>query len=129
VQNTYLQIFLALGALGLLIGTAGVGVIVLRNIAERQSELAWLSVAGYSRTAIAIMLFTENFIIVLLSVLCSLPAIGIILLPGFIAMNVNIPWLEIAVFFASLIAVAGMVIAASSYYAIRKSLVRILINE
>lgn len=129
VQNTYLQIFLALGALGLLIGTAGVGVIVLRNIAERQSELAWLSVAGYSRTAIAIMLFSENFIIVLLSVFCSLPAIGIILLPGFISMNVNIPWLEIAVFFVSLIAVAGMVIAASSYYAIRKSLVRILINE
>ena len=42
VENTYLSIFAVLGALGLLLGSAGLGVIVLRNVLDRRSE--WPSI-------------------------------------------------------------------------------------
>ena len=43
VQNTYLQIFQLLGGLGLLLGSVGLGVVVLRNALERRAELATVS--------------------------------------------------------------------------------------
>ena len=42
VQNTYLDTFQVLGGLGLLLGSAGLGVVVLRNVLERRGELAVL---------------------------------------------------------------------------------------
>ena len=38
VQNTYLNTFQVLGGLGLLLGSAGLGVVVLRNVLERRNE-------------------------------------------------------------------------------------------
>ena len=46
VQNTYLDIFQLLGALGVLLGSVGVGVVVLRNALERRRELAALRAVG-----------------------------------------------------------------------------------
>ena len=46
VQNTYLDTFQVLGALGLLLGSVGLGVVVLRNVLERRGELALLA-AGW----------------------------------------------------------------------------------
>src|SRR5262249_51542663 len=42
VQNTYLSTFQALGGLGLLLGTLGLGTVLLRNVLERRSEIALL---------------------------------------------------------------------------------------
>ena len=42
VENTYLSIFQALGALGVLLGTVGLFVVVLRNLWERREEQAIL---------------------------------------------------------------------------------------
>jgi len=35
VQNTYLSIFLILGSLGIILGTIGIGIVVMRNVLER----------------------------------------------------------------------------------------------
>ena len=48
VQNTYLLIFQALGGLGLLLGSVGMGMVVLRNTLERRQELAIASALGFS---------------------------------------------------------------------------------
>ncbi|MEZ6045325.1 MAG: ABC transporter permease [Planctomycetaceae bacterium] len=42
VQNTYLSTFQTLGGLGLLLGSFGLGTVMLRNVLERNSELALL---------------------------------------------------------------------------------------
>ena len=42
VENTYLSTFQSLGALGLLLGTAGLAAVLLRNVLERRRELALL---------------------------------------------------------------------------------------
>src|SRR5205823_1837634 len=42
VENTYLSTFQTLGSLGLILGTAGLAAVMLRNILERRRELAVL---------------------------------------------------------------------------------------
>lgn len=47
VQNTYLNVFQLLGALGLLLGSVGLGVVLLRNTQERRAELALAGALGF----------------------------------------------------------------------------------
>ncbi|MEI6901461.1 MAG: ABC transporter permease, partial [Bacteroidota bacterium] len=42
VENTYLSIFMALGALGLILGTVGLAIVLARSILERKNEIALL---------------------------------------------------------------------------------------
>lgn len=60
VQNTYLSTFQALGGLGLLLGTFGLGTILLRNTLERRAEIALLKAVGFGPRAIAAMVLAEN---------------------------------------------------------------------
>ena len=48
VENTYIAIFQALGGLGLLFGTAGLAVVVARNLLERSREFGLMEAVGYS---------------------------------------------------------------------------------
>jgi len=48
VQNTYLGTFQILGGLGLLLGSAGLGIVVLRNVLERRGELGVAGGGGLS---------------------------------------------------------------------------------
>jgi ABC-type antimicrobial peptide transport system permease subunit len=60
VENTYLSIFQALGGLGLLLGSAGLGVVVLRNVLERRSELALLRAVGWEQGKLQNLIFIEH---------------------------------------------------------------------
>ena len=60
VEETYLSIFLVLGGLGLMLGCIGLGLIVARNLIERQGELAMLRAVGFSHRAIFKMICYEH---------------------------------------------------------------------
>ena len=60
VENTYLATFQALGGLGLLLGTLGLGAILLRNVLERRRELALLQAVGYEGRALGWMVVAES---------------------------------------------------------------------
>ena len=60
VENTYISIFQALGGLGLLLGTAGLAVIVIRNLLERSKEFGLLEAVGYSLTSLRRLAMTEH---------------------------------------------------------------------
>lgn len=60
VQNTYLSTFQALGGLGLLLGTIGLGTVMLRNVIERRSELALLRAVGFRNAKLAALVLLEN---------------------------------------------------------------------
>lgn len=60
VQNTYLQVFQLLGFLGLLLGSAGLGLVVLRNVLERRSELALLRALGWRARDLRALLLHEH---------------------------------------------------------------------
>ncbi|KAA0226695.1 hypothetical protein EDS67_19980, partial [candidate division KSB1 bacterium] len=56
VENTYLSVFQTLGGLGLLLGTLGLGIILLRNVIERRGELATLRAFGFREATLRHML-------------------------------------------------------------------------
>lgn len=60
VENMYLSTFQALGGLGLLLGSLGLAVVLLRAIWERRSELALLRALGYRNGALAWLILAEN---------------------------------------------------------------------
>ena len=60
VENTYLSTFQALGGLGLLLGTVGLGAVLMRNVLERRKELALLRALGYRRPHFFAMTIAEN---------------------------------------------------------------------
>ncbi len=80
VENTYLSTFRSLGALGLVLGTVGLGAILLRNVLERRRELALLRAVGYLPQHLAAMVLAENVLLLLLGLttgtVCALLAIA-----------------------------------------------------
>ena len=75
VQNTYLSTFQTLGGLGLVLGTLGLAVVLLRNVWERRSELAVMRAVGFSRRALGWLVLSENAALVLAGlVLGAVPA-------------------------------------------------------
>jgi len=63
VTNAYLSIFLAMGALGLLVGTFGLVVVLSRSILERRQEIALLKAVGYRRKEIRNLVVREYLIL------------------------------------------------------------------
>jgi putative ABC transport system permease protein len=63
VENTYLSTFQALGGLGLVLGTFGLGAVLLRNVLERRRELALLRAVGYRQTHLSGMVMAESLML------------------------------------------------------------------
>jgi ABC-type antimicrobial peptide transport system permease subunit len=60
VQNTYLSMFLALGGLGMLLGTVGMVTVVLRGALERRGEFAVMLATGWRSAQLVTLLVLEN---------------------------------------------------------------------
>jgi len=60
VQNTYIGIFTVLGGLGVLLGTAGIGVLVARHVLERKGELGLMQAVGFTPGALRNMVIGEH---------------------------------------------------------------------
>ena len=86
VENTYLSTFQALGGLGLLLGTVGLGAVLLRNVLERRRELALLRALGYKQSHFFAMVIAENTLLLLsgllTGVVCALLSIVPALMDG-----------------------------------------------
>ncbi len=72
VENTYLNIFLMLGALGLLIGTIGLGIIIFRSIYENRAQFALLQATGFRKQKIRRIVLRGYMQLVLLSLVIGL---------------------------------------------------------
>jgi ABC-type lipoprotein release transport system permease subunit len=79
VENTYLSTFQSLGALGLILGTVGLAVVLLRNVLERRRELALLRAVGYRKRSLAFIIMAENAVLLVLGLaggaICALLSI------------------------------------------------------
>ena len=79
VENTYLATFQALGSLGLLLGTVGLGAVLARNVLERRREIGLLRAVGFSPANIRNMVLSEGMALVIGGVIlgagCALVAI------------------------------------------------------
>lgn len=92
VQNTYLSTFQVLGGLGLLLGSAGLGVVVLRNVLERRGELALLLAIGFRRRELQRMVLTEHALLLVLGLGLGVITAIIAILPAILSPTGGIPW-------------------------------------
>ncbi|MBA4386889.1 MAG: hypothetical protein C0404_02845 [Verrucomicrobia bacterium] len=82
VENTYLAIFMLLGGLGVLIGSVGLGLIVMRNIIERRSELALLRAVGFRLRGVLGLVMLEHIMLLALGLLCGVSSAMVATIPA-----------------------------------------------
>jgi ABC-type antimicrobial peptide transport system permease subunit len=91
VQNTYLSTFQVLGGLGLLLGSAGLGVVVLRNVQERRGELALMLAAGFRRRTLQGLVLGEHGALLVLGMLAGIASAVVAVLPAWLAPGMTVP--------------------------------------
>src|SRR4029434_1562288 len=91
VQNTYLNTFQVLGGLGLLLGSAGLGVVVLRNVLERRGELAVLLAVGFRRRVVKQMVVREHGMLLVAGLGVGVVAALVAVLPALLAPGGEFP--------------------------------------
>jgi ABC-type antimicrobial peptide transport system permease subunit len=92
VQNTYLGTFQVLGGLGLLLGSAGLGVVVLRNVLERRGELAVLLAVGFRRRALQRLVLSEHAVLLGLGLGIGSIAAVVAVLPAVLSPGAQLPY-------------------------------------
>jgi ABC-type antimicrobial peptide transport system permease subunit len=116
VENTYLTTFEALGGLGLVLGTVGLAALLLRNVLEQRRELGVLRAIGYDSGHFALMVITENAVLVIFGLvtgaICALIAIG----PALVSRGAHVPaislWMMLLVLITGLFASIAATLAA-----------------
>lgn len=110
VQNTYLSTFQSLGALGLLLGTAGLAVVQLRSVIERRGEFALMRASGFSTSRLLKMVMLENTVLLLGGLFVGTVAAGIALIPQWLPREASVPWLSLSMLLLT-IALVGLLAA------------------
>jgi ABC-type lipoprotein release transport system permease subunit len=90
VENTYLQIFFMMGALGMLLGTIGLAIVIAKSMIERASETAVLRAMGFSKKVILYIYFTENFLLFVVGLLAGTLSGLIATMPSFLSGSQNV---------------------------------------
>jgi ABC-type lipoprotein release transport system permease subunit len=126
VTNTYLSIFLALGALGMILGTVGLAVILARTIIERRREIGLMQAIGFHTRQLFRLLVNEYLILLVAGVLIGFATAVAATLPAFLSANSDASLSTVALVVA-LILVNGVIwIAGLSWVSLRK---KKLVNE
>lgn len=129
VESAYLAMFLALGGLGLIVGSLGVGIAVLRNVLERRSEFALLRALGFSRSALETMVLREHGTLLVAGVLTGTIAAGVAMLPAFMSPAVNVPVGLLAAILAGILLIGLLLTRIAVRFALRGDLLSALRKE
>jgi putative ABC transport system permease protein len=92
VQNTYLGTFQILGGLGLLLGSAGLGVVVLRNVLERRQELAVMLALGFKASSLRWLVVSEHTALLLLGLGSGIGAAVVAVIPALQSPASDLPY-------------------------------------
>ncbi|RLD92676.1 MAG: hypothetical protein DRJ13_16295 [Bacteroidetes bacterium] len=103
VTNAYLSIFLVMGALGLLLGTFGLVVVLSRSILERKQEIALLKAVGYSQENIRSLVVREYLILLLVGIVSGFFSAIIATLPSILSTHTGTSFSSIILWLAILI--------------------------
>ena len=129
VENTYLATFQTLGGLGLILGTLGLGAVLLRNVLERRRELALLRAVGYNTGHLSLMVLAENALLLFaglgVGTVCAVIAIA----PAWLERGGGVPVLSLGALLI-LVVITGLTASlAATLVAVRSPLLRALRTE
>ena len=108
VENTYLSIFQLLGGLGLILGSVGLGLVVLRNVLERRGELAMLQAVGFDKAALKRMVFYEHGGLMAGGLACGIVAALVAVSPALKSPGAQVPYFSLVLTITA-IAISGVV--------------------
>ena len=91
VERTYLGMFLVLGGLGVVLGTVGLAIVVLRNVLERRSELAVVRCLGFSRSQTFRVVFSEHWMLLFFGLVIGAVSALVAMIPSLAAPGVDLP--------------------------------------
>jgi putative ABC transport system permease protein len=92
VENTYLSVFQVLGGLGLLLGSMGLAIVVLRNVLDRRQELALLQALGYSAARLRQLVRREHVVLLAAGLVCGVSTALIAVWPALVSPGAQVPW-------------------------------------
>lgn len=129
VESSYLRLFMVLGGLGLLLGSAGMGVLVLRHVMERRGELALLRAVGYTEAQAAGVVMAEHRFLLAAGLAAGVIASALAVGPSAFQPQNHLPWGLLALFLVGtgLLSLAWIRIATAA--ALRAPLVPALRHE
>ncbi len=129
VEDTYLSIFQALGGLGLVLGSVGMGVVVLRNVLERRGELALLRAVGFSRRSLQWLVLSEHWSLLALGLAGGVVSALLAVLPALRSPAAQVPYLSLALTLAAVGASGAAWTYLATLAAVRGPLLPALRNE
>jgi len=120
VEGAYIDMFLVLGGLGVVLGVFGVALVILRGVQERCGELALLNAVGLPRSAAVRMLAAEYGALVLAGLAVGVvPALAAIQ-PAARSLGGRLPWAEMTGILSALALCACGSVLAAAYAASRR---------
>jgi hypothetical protein len=128
VENTYLSIFALLGGLALVLGSAGVGIVLLRNVLERQGELALLQAVGFTRRKLTAMVVREHFLLLEMGLVDGVLAAMVALGPARVASR-EFPWSTVGLAGGGILLVGIVCVYRAARWAIHRPVLPALRNE
>lgn len=129
VQNTYLGTFQVLGGLGLLLGSVGLGIVVLRNVLERRGELAVFMAVGFRKRTLQRLLLIENGALLVVGLALGMMAAVVAVLPAVFSASTPLPYVSLALTLAAVLVNGALWTWAATRVALRGDLLAALRNE
>lgn len=103
VENTYLSIFQALGGLGLLLGSAGLAIVVARNVLERRAEFGLLEAIGFRPAQLRRLVFAEHRWLIVFGLSAGIASAVLAVWPGLHERSGGFPVAEMALLVGGLV--------------------------
>lgn len=129
VENTYLSIFAILGGLGLVLGSVGLGVIVLRNVLERRSELALMRGVGFTNSTLQRLLLSEHSLLLIAGIGIGVIAALIAVIPALSSPGGGMPVASLAITLLAVLTSGFVWVWLATALALRGKLLSALRNE
>jgi putative ABC transport system permease protein len=129
IENTHLSIFATLGALGLILGCLGFGLLVTRELMQRRSELALMLALGFGKWALQKRIFKEQFRVLFWALATGVLAALISVLPSLLGGSRVVPYVSISLLILALFVSGALWIYLATYLALRGNLLTALRNE
>ena len=102
-----------MGAVGLLLGTVGLGIAQLRSVLERQSEFAILRSMGFSLRRLGVLVIREAFLLLIFGVAIGFSCAVLAVLPHALISGIDPPLLEPAIVSLGIVLI-GMAVSLAS---------------
>ena len=126
VTNTYLSIFLLLGGLGMMLGVAGIAIVVFRNVMERREELAVMRALGWTPERLDKLVVHEHVWLLSLGLFLGAGSALVAVLPALLTPGTSIPVLTIIVIFSVVLFSGWVWTRISTKLAMRSEILSVL---